>query len=153
GLRRPRRQGDVVRPRRCRIACRRAVCGGQVEDRGLPARAGPVVVVAAALEGEGGAVGGQAHAAAVVGHTAAEAGRHRDGAEGAAAGRGGHRRRGRGRVVQGEADGGAGEGVAVLVGGRRLHGVGGVGLRRPAGQRGAARPGRGRVAGRGGVRG
>src|SRR5207248_9884664 len=91
--------------------------------------------------------------AGVVGHAAAEAGRHGGRPERAAAGRGGDRR-GRGRrLVQGEADGGAGEGVAVLVGGRRPHRVGAVGLRRPGGQRGAARPGRGRAAGRGDVRG
>src|SRR5205085_5126933 len=106
----------TVGPGGRRIAGGGAVAGCQVEDRGLPGRAGPVVVVGAALEGEGGAVGGQAQAAAVVGHAAAEAGRHAGRPERAAARRGGDRG-GRGRrLVQDEADGGAGEGVACLVG-------------------------------------
>src|SRR5205807_1267166 len=110
-------------------------------------------VVAAALEGEGGAVGGQARPARVVGHAATKSRGHGGGAERAAAGRGGHRRRGRRRAVQGEADGRAREGVAGRVRGRRLDGVGAVGLRRPGGHRGAAGPGRGRAAGGGGVAG
>src|SRR5262249_20283539 len=103
---------------------RRAVGGGQVEGPGLPARARPVEAVAAALEGEGGAVGIQAPPARVVGHAATKSRGHGGGAEEAAAGRGGRRRRGRRGRVQGEAGRGAGEGVARLVGGRRLHGVG-----------------------------
>src|SRR5206468_898536 len=113
----------------------------------LPGRAGPVVVVRGALQREGDAVGGQPHAARVVGHAAAEAGRHGGGAEEAAAGRRRHRGRGRRRLVQGEADRGAGEGVAVLVGRGRLHRIGAVALRGPGGQRGAAGPGRGGAAG------
>src|SRR3989475_10250001 len=46
------------------------------EGGGLPGRAGPVEAVRAALQGEGGAVDVQAHAAAVVGRAAAEAGGH-----------------------------------------------------------------------------
>src|SRR5205823_2650454 len=59
------------------------------------------------------------------------------------------RRRGSGRrrLVQGEGDGRAGEGVPCLVGRLRLHGVRTVGLRRPSGQRRAARPRRCRAAG------
>src|SRR5207248_105278 len=64
-------------------------------------------------------------------------------------GRGG----GRGAGVEGEADRGAGEGVARLVGGRRLDRVGAVALRRPGGQGGVARPGGRRVAGGGAVAG
>src|SRR5204862_48555 len=120
------------------------------EDRGLPGRAGPVVVVRGALQREGGAVGGQAHAARVVGHAAAEAGRHGGRPEGVAAGRRRHRRRARGRLVQGEAARGAGEGVAVLVGPRCLDRVGAVARRSPGGQGGAAGPG-GRRAPRRGV--
>src|SRR5439155_1465605 len=117
-----------------RIAGGGAVAGRQVGDRGLPGRAVPVVFVRGALEGEGGAVGVEADAAAVVGHAATETGRHGAGAEEAAAGRGGHRCRARHCVVQGEADGGAGEGVARLVGGLRLDRVGAVALRGPGGQ-------------------
>src|SRR5205085_1753316 len=131
GLRGPGGQGGAAGPGRRRAAGGGAVAGRQVEGGGLPARAGPVVVVRGALQREGGAVGGQPRAARVVGHAAAEAGRHGGRPEGAAAGRGGGRGRGRGGPVQGEADGGAGEGITVLVGRGRLHRVGAVALGGP----------------------
>src|SRR5439155_507025 len=99
----------------------------------------------------GGAVGVEAHAAAVVGHAAAEAGRHGSRPERAAARRGGDRGRGRRGFVEREADRRAGEGVAGQVGGGRLDRVGAVTLRRPGGQRGVAGPGRGRATGGGAV--
>src|SRR5205823_6668282 len=71
--------------------------------------------------------------------------------EGAAAGRRRYRGGARRCLVQREADGGAGEGIADQVGDRRLNGVGRVGLRGPGGQRGAAGPGRGGAAGGGAV--
>src|SRR5262249_26965409 len=76
-------------------------------------------------------------------HAAAEGRRHGGGRERAAACRGGDRGRGRGHVVQGEADGGGGEAVADLVGRLRLHGVGAVGLRGPGGAGGRGGAGRG----------
>src|SRR5439155_876407 len=104
-----------------------------------------------ALQGKRRAVGGQAHPARVVRHAAAEAGRHGSGRERAATRRGRHRRRARRRLVEGEADGRAGEGVAVLVGGGRLDRIGAVALRGPGGQGGAAGPGGGGAAGGGAV--
>src|SRR5207248_716220 len=131
-------QGGTAGPGGRRIAGGGAVAGRQVDGRHLPGRAGPVVVVRGALQREGGAVGVQARAARVVGHAAAEVGRHGGRPERAAARRGGHRGHAWRGAVQREADGGAREGVAGRVGGRRLDRVGAVGLRRPGRQRGAA---------------
>src|SRR5207302_1249852 len=109
-LRGPGGQGGAARPGRGRAPGGGAVGGRQAEGGGLPARARPVEVVRGPLQREGRTVGVQADPAGVVGHAAAEAGRHGGGPEGAAAGRGGDRR-GRGRrLVQGEADRRAREG-------------------------------------------
>src|SRR5439155_711068 len=136
-----------------RIAGGGVVAGCQVDGGGLPGRAGPVEVVRGTLQREGGAVGGQAHAAAVVGHDAAEAARHAGRPERTAAGRRGHRRGGRDRVVQGEADRGSGGGIAVLVGGRRLDRVGAFALSLQGALPVSAGPGGRRIAGGGVVAG
>src|SRR5262249_39857369 len=139
-------QGGAAGPGRRRAAAGGGVGGRQVEDRGLPARARPVVVVRGALQGKRRAVGGQARPAAVVRHAAAEARRHRGRAVEAPVHWRRHRRGGRGRIVQGEADRRAGEAVPILVGGGRLDGVGAVALRGPGGRGGAAGPRRRRAA-------
>src|SRR5439155_5354001 len=71
-LRSPRGNGGVARPRYRLSPLLGAVSRCKREGRGLPGRAGPVEAVRAALQGEGGAVGVQAHAAAVVGCAAGE---------------------------------------------------------------------------------
>ena len=92
---------------------------GQSEHARLPDRAGPIEVVGTPLQGEGRAVGVQARAAIAFGGIAAEAGGHRRRPVEAAVGRCGYRRRCRRDVLQGEADGAAGERIADFVGGRR----------------------------------
>src|SRR5436309_1741949 len=57
--------------------------GGQIDSSGLPGRARPVVVIGAPLQGEGGAVGVQTHATAVVRCAPAPTRRHGGAAENA----------------------------------------------------------------------
>ena len=102
-FRSPRGHGDAAGPGRGVSTGGRVVSRGQIEGARLPGRAGPVQAIRGALQGEGRAVGTQAHAAAVVARSASEAGRHGGAAVGAAASRRRHRRRWR-RCIQGEAD-------------------------------------------------
>ena len=112
---------------------------GQIEGRGLPGQARPIVIVGTALQGEGRRVGVQAYAAVVVGRSAADGRERRGGSKGAAVGRPGHGNRRR-CLIQGEAGGAAREAIACDVGRGRPHRVSAVGLGRPVGQSGAARP-------------
>ena len=117
----------------------------QICNAGLPTRTIPVEIVGRALQAEGRAVSVQAHAAAVIGRAAAEAGRHSRGTVSTAVWRSCDRCRDRRRLVQSEAHGTAREGIPHDVGCFRLKVVRTVGLRRPCGHGGVARPGRRRV--------
>src|SRR5205814_1394420 len=102
----PRRQAGVARPCYRLSPLLGAVSRCKREGGGLPGRAGPVEAVRAALQGEGGAVGVQANAAAVVGRRAGKGRGYGAGPIAAAVHRRRHRR-GRRRLVQGEGDGSA----------------------------------------------